>query len=246
MCNYSIKNMKVICFIFLYLSFVASFGQKIDTTKISVEEIVLPKLEILIDSAIKHSSVMKKSDILLQIQEREIISAKRGFLRGFALTSRYTYGNAGVLSTQESTNFTAFSTLNSSITSQYLVGFNLNMPLDFLVDRRNKVKIEKLRVDKIEYQKDIFKQQIIQEVSEYYYKAKLNYNLLRVQADKLQLDEVNVFMTQKLFLEGEASVAELSRVTEIYNKAQIEFEDTKVEYQKTIFLLQHITGLRLE
>jgi outer membrane protein TolC len=238
--------MRIIYFTFLCIIFVSTYGQKIDTTNILVKEVSLPKLNVLIDSAIYQSSVMKQSDVLLKIQERHIISAKRDLLRGIAITSRYTYGNAGVLTTQESTSFTSFSTLNSSITSQYLIGVNVNMPLDFLIDRKNKIMIEKLRVDKIEYQKDIFREQIIREVTEYYYKAKLNYNLLRVQADKLQLDEVNVFMTQKLFLKGEASVAELSRVTEIFNKAQIDFEATKVEYQKTIFLLQHTTGLSLQ
>lgn len=221
-----------------------SYAQS-DTIKL-LKEIPLPKLEQLIDSAIIISPLLDRIDVVKKIQERHVISSKRDFLRGVALTSRYNYGNAGVFTTQESTSLQTFSTLNSSVTSQYLVGVNINMPIDFLVDRKNKITIEKLRVDELDQQKEIIKLQIIQQITQYYYKVKLNYSLLKIQADKLQVDELNVLMTQKLFYKGESTVSELSRVTEIFNKAQIDFETTKIEYQKTIFLLQKATGITLQ
>lgn len=236
--------MKIIFYIIISFYSLLIYAQS-DTVKL-LKEIPLPKLEVLIDSAMMISPLLDRIDVVKEIQERHIVSSKRDFLRGVALTSRYTYGNAGVLTTQESTTFQSFSTLNSSVTSQYLLGVNINMPIDFLVNRKNKIAIEQLRVDELDQQKEIAKLEIIQEITQYYYKVKLNYSLLKVQADKLQVDELNVLMTQKLFYKGESSVSELSRITEIYNKAQIDFEITKIEYQKTIFLLQKATGITLQ
>jgi outer membrane protein TolC len=73
-------------------------------------------------------------------------------------------------------------------------------------------------------------------VSELYQRVQMHQSILKIRSEALNASYMHVKMAEKEFSQGVIELGELSRVTEIYNKAQTELvltiNDLKSNYQE--------------
>lgn len=211
-------------------------------TKVLQSDVMLP---VLIDSAIKNSPLVKRTNNSIALSQENIKAVKNSFLSAVSLLSSYNYGTTGDITIGNNSVSSPFSNLPSSKTDRYNVGVSLQLPLTYLISRKSEVRSSEIQVKMAEDEKDNSILYVKQEVIRLYQEFKLSQVLMVTAGKNKQVAYVNFSMTQKDFLHGNENMDQLSRLQDIYSKTTIEY-DTYVNRFQTAFLqLQAYTGTQL-
>lgn len=243
MCKTHLKKVITILF-YTFPLFV--WGQSINDSTSTDSLYRLPSLQVLIDTAIANSPSTKIEKLAIQTAKREATSERLSIFKIASFNTGYTYGNTGVLSVSESSANNAINSFSSTQNARYYIGASINLPLNSLLDRNNQIQLAKIRIEEKKLTLEETNKAISEEVTLRYYRLYLAGQLLKINIDKLHIDELNLQVTKKMFLKGEATVSDLTRVSESLNKAQIDVETIKVEYLLAKKLLEQYIGVKLE
>ena len=127
----------------------------------------------------------------------------------------------------------------------YILSLSVRFSLYDLLSRNNQIKIAHHQMHMSVQQKGIYEQQVREQVILLYYSLKRILTTLAIRSDARQAAEIHRQMAEKEFVEGEITVAELARVTEMEAKAIEGFEILQIEYQETQQLLENLIGQKL-
>lgn len=196
-------------------------------------------LPLLIDSAIRHNPEVKRVDNSVGLAEENLKMSKNNIYNALSLFSSYHYGTTGNLTSGQ------VSTITLTQSSYYTMGVGIQLPLTHLISRKSLIRSGEYQVKMAQSEKEGAAEYIKQEVIRVYQELKLAHKLVSVSSEGKQSAAINYKMAEKQFLQGDINVAELSRVQDISNKSNIEFETHVNRFQTAWLQLEIFTGVNL-
>jgi outer membrane protein TolC len=196
-------------------------------------------LPLLIDSAIKHNPEVKRVDNSIGLAEENLKMSKNNIYNALSLFSSYHYGTTGNLTSGQ------VSTITLTQSSYYTMGVGVQLPLTHIISRKSLIRSGEYQVKMAKSEKDGAEEYIKQEVIRVYQELKLAHKLVTVSSEGKQSASINYKMAEKQFLQGDINVTELSRVQDISNKSNIEFETYVNRFQTAWLQLEAFTGVNL-
>ena len=241
--------MKISLFIFCLAIAVSTVGQVRDTMFVFnpiVDDITLriPPLDDLIDSAIVHSPAVASVDAEIYIRKYGIKTARRDIMQNFYLDAGLDVTYIDGL-TNNTTNLGDInSVLSNQDNSGYAAGISIRMPLDDLMDHRNRVKSATKYMEQAFSERDIQIRLIRRDIIEQYNRLIINQKILKIANDNQIFMSLQMAMAEKEFLNGQLSLYDMARLNEMNRKAVTDFEDSRNEFYNAYMILQEIVGIK--
>ena len=200
-------------------------------------------LPILIDSAIKFSPEVNRVDHTLDYVKDEQKINKNSIYNSLSFLSSYDYG----------TNFSAITkapgvigdNLTKAQTGYYNVGIGLQLPLSYLLNRKNISHADESLIKANQSEKEKAALFVKQEVIRLYQDFKLAHTLTIIASKNKQAAQINYDLAEKNFVQGQAEISEITRIQDILNKATIEFETYVNNFQTNFLQLEAYCGINL-
>ncbi|WP_171606159.1 TolC family protein [Limnovirga soli] len=233
---------RCICIIAVFLFFMVG-TLKVKAQSVSLDSLldkvlatdeILPKL---IDSAIRYSPQLRLYQNKVEYSNATLKTSKNLIFNGLQLLSSYSYGtnisalNAGDLTTQQ--------------TSFYNVGVGLRLPVSDILNRKNIISATQSQLNMATAEKDNTIFLIRQDVIRLYQQFKLSHRLIAAASQNKQISEINYNIAEKQFLQGQITVEQLAKVSEVYTKSIVEFETSTNSFQTVYMQLEAYAGVNL-
>ena len=204
----------------------------------------IPTLDVLIDSALINSHRLKYWDKEIKITEYELKSAKRDWTNDIFFLGEGKEGTWTSLTYVQDQYGNEVGTLGSTDQGKYSIGMGLRLPLLNIVDRGNKIKLRKMRVESNIERILEDKQAIRANVINLYNELIIQQNMLKLDIDNIEFSELTAEMADKEFNNGKISLDDLSRIRDNLARARYRFVDSKTGFIKAYIMLQELTGIK--
>lgn len=235
------KQSVFILTLFLFLSFPAKsqFTARIDsaalelrwvdTIKVTLNSFI-PPVNILLDTALKHSPKLAFYEAVVKQREYEVGVAEKYWMHGIRLGGQAQAGNLG-------------SQVLNDINLGYIGAVWVQIPLSSIIGRPDEIGAAKSILEGARYQKDEIEREIIEEVLEEFNQLLLSQRLLRIKADARETAILLMEMAEKGFEDGDLSVSDLARTTDLKSKILTEYELVRTDYENSYHRLERLVGL---
>ncbi|MBN1650447.1 MAG: TolC family protein [Bacteroidales bacterium] len=204
----------------------------------------IPPLDVLIDSALINSHRLKYWDTEIKITEYELKSAKRNWANGIFIQGDAKEGTWTSLSYVQDQYGNEVGTLGTTDQGRYTIGLGLRVPLVDLWDRGNKIKLNKMRIERNIEKMQEDRQAIRANVINLYNELLIQQNMLKLDIDNIEFSELTAEMADKEFQNGKISLSDLSRIRDNLNRARYRYVDSKTGFIKAYVMLQELTGIK--
>ncbi len=204
--------------------------------------LLIPKLEVLIDSAWAKHGLLKFREAEIDVKKANLTTRKRYWTRNFGIQgdSRYgTFANFGE-------SVTNAATVNlSSTTTQFNYGFGvfLKLPVFDIYNRKTEIKQARAEVVAAENFMEFQKFEIKETVIKQYEDLKLKQNLLKLKSKNLANAKVSKRMAENDYKNGLIPIYEYVRLTDITARIESDYETAKSEFFLSKRLLENLTGI---
>jgi outer membrane protein TolC len=212
---------------------------QIDRSDLAIDKI--KSLDTLIELAINKAPLIKRLGMGQLQMEQEIIMSKKDWMQHVALTAGYNYGT-GIISDQLTTSSDNQTTFVTRQNATYSVGISLRLPLSAISERKNKIKVNELAIEEMEYQKDDLKKMITEEVISRYNQLNLTLKTMKLQNDKVETNATALEIAENYFKAGRLDIDAYRMVVDITTTAKIELEKVKSEVWYNLKSLEQLVG----
>lgn len=227
---------KITILLFWILASANGFAQD---TEINMNRI--RPLDHLIEEAVANAPLIHRLTKGQDQKAEEIKIDRKSWMQHIALTAGYNYGN-GIISDQMTTAVDRQTVFRTSTVATYGIGVSLRLPLSELTTQKNKVKINELAIEELEYQKDDMKNLVTEEVITRYNNLERSLATLKIQALKVEANEAAVQVTENYFKSGEATIDEYRMILDILSTSKIELQKTKSDAWFYLKTLEELVG----
>ena len=239
--NFS-KIVTVIMIVFLSVFKVYSQNNVVSNQGESSNELLIPTLQVLIDSALVNNGMFKYSIDEIEVKKGNLKSKSRNWTRNLGIQADTRYGTFDNFSTN--LNGPNTSQLSStSIQANYGIGIYLKIPVFDFYNRKSDIKQAKAELSQARNLMKYQEYQIKETVIKYYEDLILKQRLLKIQAINLSDAKVNLEMAKKEYTNGQIPLYEYIRISGISSSIQSEFEKTKSAFITSKKLLENLTGI---
>jgi len=201
----------------------------------------LPPLDVLFENA-KSAPSYELAAVEEEVERRLLKKEKRSFLSFFSIRGSWQYGNYSNDGTFSDVSTPIFYTYSKAEQTSYSVGAAINIPLETLFDLGPKVKRQKLQVRAAELRKEIGFEGIQKEIIQLYSAAMTQLNILKFRAESVVLANTQYAIVEKNFINGTTGTDVLATEKEKQSISMERYETTKSELNKTLMILEIITG----
>jgi len=206
----------------------------------------IPPLQVLIDSALEHSPVIKSQDAEVLIKEYNLSITRQQWLNYVQVIgdSKYgTYDNLIVNQYQTSNQSTAYNT--SNVGTRLQIGLSLRFSIFDFIKAKNNKKIAIKELEQSVWRKEELNSYLRQTVIKQYHEVLMNHSLLKVKTDFLQQTKLAKDFSEKDYKSNIVEYFEVVRAADAYQKAMTDYEKTKTDFIVALLLLQDIVGINL-
>ena len=203
----------------------------------------LPPLSELQEKAIANSPTIKYFDLEVDLRNIQIKTEKREWMKNLGVETGAKYGLFDNLVLTQDLGYNDIATTTTEQTRYYL-GAYLKFPLSTFADKTN-VQAAKVEANKA-------KMQQLQNINNLRQMVIVQYNnVIRAHRNLIiRLDAVEIYRIQKMraetdFSNNQINVAELARLTDMLSKAVSAVEDSKIEFQTAIQVLEEMVGEKI-
>jgi len=243
------NNRLVIGLIFLVIGFTSSkfsFSQDSIEDQIILKDfssLILPPIDSLFLS-LEHNPNIKVQDYRILEQESILKSQKREWINYLRFSSSFQYGYQGAESLVQGFLIPAYYQTSENAQNLYHVGVSLSIPFGDIIDRRNKVKKEKIRLGQIQAEKEIslYDQKFI--IIELYNKANEQLNTYKNIAEAKSYAELKTRIIQKDFINGIINIDELTDAKKSESDIISNYEKAKSELMIALMKLEIICNYK--
>ena len=219
-------------------------AQKSNEYKLQEEfqELLIPRLDELIDAAIAHNSMLNYRRLEIDSKGANIKAKRRDWTRNFGIRGDTRYGTFDNFSS----NVTGSNTTTFSSNSQqfnYGIGLYLKIPVFDLVNRKSEIKLANTEYEQAKSLAKVQEDELREVVIRSYQDLILKQKLLELNASNFSSAAVNMEMVEKEFRNGLISISEYVRITDMTSRIAAEYENTKSEFTTSKKLLENITGI---
>ena len=222
---------------------VAQSVQKSDLFKIEIES-VLPPLGNLIDSAVSHNPYVRFRDLQIIVNKCKYNADRSQWLRNVGVQTdirRGTFDNFST-NTSEGQNPSLLATRSSQ--TNYGIGAYIKFPIYDFVNRKNQMNLSKTELEQAERMAEVQRDEVRQLVIRQYQELILNQKLIRNKSKYFETAKVSMAMAEKEFQNGVIPVGEYSRISEIVNRADDDFETARINFITSYLILEEIVGVK--
>ena len=236
------NNHKLYILLPLLLFFQNSYSQNIQTDSIAIStEIIIPPLEIILDSAIRKNPSVKFRILDIVAKNAVLRSEKNYWLRNLGVQADTRYGTYDNFALNNNTQSTTI--LNStSRQMNYGVGLYLKFPFVDIVDRRNQIIRASAEVEQARSMVEVQETELTQLIIRLYEDLILKQRLLNIQSLAIGNARVNMEMIETEFRNGIITVTEYVRVSDIVTRAESDYEKAKTDFTSAKMVMEEIAG----
>ena len=208
------KNTTIL-FLFMSLVSLSGLASPVDSLSRSIEDstltIALPPLDSLFKWAEKNSPLIHEQMALIEKTDEDTRRIQKIWMDAIKFSANAQDGNFG-------------DPVANKLTLGYSSGMSISFSLYQLASYRNLVKVYKSEEKVARYKRDQTEFDTRKMVIILYNNIIGQRNILKIRSDGAQASYTHMKMAEREFREGTVAVGELSRVTEIYTKAQVDYE----------------------
>lgn len=222
-----------------------SLAQKsINKSEISEKtEIIIPPLEVVIDSVLKNNAMLKFRKQGIGVKESTLESEKIYWTRNFGIQAETRYGTLNSFTASEDgVSSAAFATTATQF--NYNVGVYLKFPIFDYLNRKKQVTLARLEVEQAISMEQSLKDEIRQSVIRLYHDLLLKQKILKIRSESLGNGRVNMQMAEKEFRNGVIQVTEYARISGITSNLEADFEFAKSEFLIAKSILEDMAGFK--
>ena len=206
-------------------------------------ELIIPELEVIIDSVLKNNAMLKFRKQGIGVKETTLKSEKIYWTRNLGIQADSRYGTLNNFSTNtDDVVTTAFATTSTQF--NYSFGVYLKFPVFDFLNRKNQINLAKLEVDQALSMEQSLKDEIRQMVIKLYHDLLLKQKLLKIRSESLSNGRVNMQMAEKEFRNGVIQVTEYARISGITSNLEADFEFAKSEFLIAKSILEDMAGFK--
>ncbi len=204
----------------------------------------LPSVEALIDSAIANSPYLQVSLDQVTIGRYNLQNEKANILSGIAAVGSVNYGYNDVYSESETTTSDRVASLGLSEAFRYSFGATMRISVYDLLQRKNNIKLAKKELEQDINNRTILLYELRKDVMIQYNNLLLQQKLLKIWNDNYQTGQMQVDLAEIEFINGRASLEDMSRMTDRMVRAQAAFETQKTAFLNAYRTLEHTVGMK--
>ncbi|MDD4922320.1 MAG: TolC family protein [Bacteroidales bacterium] len=224
-----------------------SNSQAIDIAKLSPEyysRLTLPPLSVFLDAAKKGSKIgfLKATK---KEEEAGLKTSRREWINSFRLFGNYQYGALGANVTNATEAGGQTILYSGQIQSIYNGGMALSLPLDVLIDRKNRIAKQQSRVEQMDYQIAEAMELLKIDIADTYITALQCLNTLKIQAESIIYSNSDIKMSETSYLNGNLELADLTYRKSMQTTAVTNYEVTKGQLNKAILRLEILTNIKI-
>lgn len=204
----------------------------------------LPPLDVLFENA-KKSAVVELYQVKMEEEASALKTEKRSWLKFFKISTGYQWGRVGITSSFSDENTPLFYQFSGSSQSWYNVGASMSVPLNDLLDRKNRIQRQELktRATKVEIEKWHDEQKL--RIIELYMKANRELSIIKSRIEELTLSEAQYKINENDFRNGLIDISILNRAKGIQSTATEEYEKAKAELSTALLQLEVLSKTKI-
>lgn len=237
------------CSLFLSLSTVFATAQQQAERKqaidiVDITRVFLPPLDTLFENAKKSPSVEMYA-AKMEVQDNQLTSEKRSWLKYFRVGGSWQYGNIAVNSAFTN-EFTPLFYQSSGVTQSSWYGTaGVNVPLDDLFDRGNRVKRQKMerRFTELEREKWLDEQKM--RIVNSYLAAKAAIETLQKKVEEYHIAEANYKMLENEFKLGNATITDLNTAKKLETEAYEILKMNEYKITNEVLILEILSNTKI-
>ena len=208
-------------------------AQRVDSLALAIDtnatDITLPPLDTLFVWARLLSPTLKEQDALIEKTIEDEKRMRKILLDPFKLNANLQYGNYG-------------DPLINALETGYSVGASVQFSLYQIFGYKNQVRLYNAEKKVAVYKKDELAMELKKLITILYNDIMSQKNILRIHSEANYAAYAHLKMAEKEFSEGSVAIGELSRVQEIYTKAQVEYEQSINDLKNDYMELEQLVG----
>ena len=197
----------------------------------SIEDLLnlrLPPLDSLFEGA-RRSPMIEFYEYRNEIQELELKTERRNWLQYFSIGATYQYGVVGMNSfTEFGASYPIVYQSSGGNQIWYNANASFRLPLDNLFDRRNRIKIQQLKIKETQKEKELRYDDQKSKIVQSYFRAQEILTNLKLYTEMATMANAQFEAAQKDFIMGTISLQALS----VAKNAQV-LSITQLEQYKT-------------
>lgn len=221
-----------------------------DLARMSPEEYInlhLPPLHVLMENA-RNAPQVGYYESNREIEERELKTVRRTWLKYFKINSNYNYGSSDIYNQTYNDNIQQPSwvaTTSGRSQSWWNVGASVSFPLDEIFNRRNKIKQQQKRIENTQYDMDRWYDELRLKIIDAYTSAIEKLSVLESAAQAMATAKAQYLLSEADFVNGKLDAQALSRQKSIENSAIREYEQVRATLNAALLRLEVLTNTRI-
>ncbi len=208
------------------------------------ERVQLPPLSVFLQSVYEHPSVQIYESKRDEEQANYKVE-KTKWLSYFRLNGSYQYGRVMSLSSQSTVEDPLFYTSYGNAQHTYYGGASLSIPLGDLVGQKQKVRAQKARLRRIEYEYEMSIEERKLKILEAYNQVVSELAVLKAKSDAAALYNAQMKISEQDFINGRIDVISLSLERSRRSDAVVTYQEGRAKLHNAITLLEMLTNIKI-
>ncbi len=230
---------KLILFIFVFVGFIVKAQINSNTVPMNIangkstgnDELIIPPLDSLFVWAEARSATIKIQDALIEKTSADTRRVKKSWMDAIKFNANVSNGQYG-------------NTIINETQVGYSYGPSISLSLYDLASNRDLTNVYKAEEKVAAFKREEVIFELHKFITLLYNNIQSEKNILKIKSEAVNAAYVHQKMAEKEFNQGAIAVGELSRVTEIYTKAQTEVETTINDLKNYYMQLEQFCGRR--
>ena len=239
---------RLIIFIFLTnFNVLSCWTQEIsnDASTDKISKIMIPKMEVLIASAIQHNAMVKFREKEVEAKEIDHKSWKKYWTRNFGIRGEGVYGTFNKFSSNESDITDQVNSIATVNQFNYNIGAYFRIPIEDILNQKRRVNKALVEIEQAKEFLEYEKQLITEKVIRIYQEFLLSQTSLDILTKNLENVEMQTWMIEKEYQNGILALNEYSRLKNIITNVKIEYEKGRSRFLTSKLELENLIGFKL-
>lgn len=205
----------------------------------------LPPLDTLFSWAQEFSPELNILDQEYDYQLTRQRFERKEWLKFFYLEGRYGYGVVANLNDQQTAGDAGLQTLQLNQQNTYYAGVSMKMPLTTIVNRKGAIRLAKMELEMVKYQRIAAEVQL-KEIVEIRYRDLIHRNkLLFLSSASVDDLRVQSLRAEKDFVNGIINIEVYTRLQQMYQKALVSHVENQTAFSNAFSALERVIGVPL-
>ncbi|MFN6945302.1 MAG: TolC family protein [Cytophagaceae bacterium] len=198
-------------------------------------------LEDIMQVAEKNSPFLKYEEAQIKGRQENVTLTRRDFHRNLSAFGNYSTGNQRFIIEGAGMS----DGLRNNLLDGYRVGLNLNIPLSDFTTRRQKVNVGLAELEAARHQRDQAIMELRRQVAQEYNALLTAQRIMRITSQNMESAKVMQEMAERQFQDGQITIEEYARVTEIAVNAEVTYETVKRDFTTLYMQFEDLVGVSM-